>query len=84
MTTYRCVCPNCTAYIGSEDIGMGTKEDPHDRARADAWHEECGDWLAQHKCDGTGPRDGYEDYGLPTEGGRTCARPQPTTKGEPT
>jgi len=56
MTEYRCVCPQCTAYIssGSEPIPWeGLDEWQND------WHDECEQWLAEHEC-GVGPLDGIE------------------------
>jgi len=48
MTTYRCVCPYCTAYICSSNVET-----------FDEWQERAERWLANHIC-GWHAGDGIE------------------------
>jgi len=69
MTTYRCVCCVCSAYIRSEPIRTGLEQA--------GWQVQCGEWLDAHFC-GDGREDGIESPGQYSQATGVCPGPTGT------
>jgi len=65
MTRYRCVCPNCTAYITSAEEPIRANNIDAWEQWWEAWTAECQEYLASpcpHHGDGIEDIQEYQQY----------------------